>query len=160
MIDKMTIAPPSYAGAGIILMRPGTTSDDNEYLVLKGSDTGIWSFSKGHPEVCDGGTPLRTAVRETREETGLEAGIDYDIIGNSIRFGKRPYWLGLVRTDAKPVTLSLREHTSFAWKTWAEIEELQGNGDVRAWVKKSQRGDFVKLQEAISLLLQRRRVTA
>ena len=152
MIDKMTIAPPSYVGAGIILMRLGPTSDENEYLLLKGSATGIWSFSKGHPEVCDGCSSLRTAVRETKEETGLDAGVDYDIVGNSIRFGKRPYWIGLVRTGAAPVTLSPREHSTFAWKTWKEIDDLQGNGDVRAWVKKSQRGDFVRLLDAISLL--------
>jgi len=160
VIDKMTVTSLKYVGAGIILMRPGLTSEDNEYLVLKGRDTGIWSFSKGHPEACDGGAPLRTAVRETQEETGLEAGIDYDIVGNSMRFGKRPYWIGVVRADAKTVTLSSREHSDFAWNTWSVIADLQGNSDVRIWVKKSQSnvGDFSKTLAAISSLQARRRV--
>lgn len=154
----MTVTSPKYVGAGIILMRPGLTIEDNEYLMLKGTDTGIWSFSKGHPEVCDGGAPLRTAVRETQEETGLEAGVDYDIVGSSIRFGKRPYWVGVVRAEARVVTLSSREHSDYAWSTWSAIEKLQGNSDVRSWVKKSQSavGDFDKILTAISLLAARR----
>ena len=133
-----------YVGAGIILVQPG---NDSQFLLLRGRDTGVWSFSKGHREIIDGDAPLRTAVRETYEETHLVAGTDYDIIGNSIRFGKRPYWIGVMRPTAAPVIVARNEHTTAAWFTWAEIAELTANTDVRCWIKKSRgaNGEFMRL---------------
>lgn len=125
-----------YPGAGIILVRPDPQKAER-YLLLKGRDTGVWSFSKGHPEERDAEAPLRTAVRETLEETGLVAGTDYKIIGNSIRFGKRPYWIGLVQNTGAQIVISQSEHTEAAWFTWDEIIDLNTNTDVRSWLKKS-----------------------
>ena len=136
----------TYVGAGIILTR--IRNDETHYLLLKGlGRNGVWSFSKGHPELCDCETPLRTAVRETCEETGLIAGRDYNIMGDSIRFGKRPYWVGILNTDAAEVVLCRAEHSMAAWFTWEEICELNSNIDVRAWVKKSRglNGKFMHL---------------
>lgn len=130
---RSTDAKTKYIGAGIILMNP----DNETFLVLKGTRTGVWSFSKGHPEIVDRETPLRTAVRETFEETGLYAGVDYDIIGNSMRFGKRPYWLGVMKHAGASLTLSRREHSEAAWLTWEIIQCLNANMDVRSWVIKS-----------------------
>src|SRR5262245_26115119 len=39
------------------------------YLLLKNARHGTWGFPKGHSE--EGETPLQTARRETREETGI-----------------------------------------------------------------------------------------
>ena len=125
-----------YVGAGIILARPDEVCG-YRFLLLKGRDTGIWSFSKGHPERCDHQSPLCTAARETFEETGLSVGEDYTIYGRSMRFGKRPYWLGIITADAKDIRLSSREHSAYAWMSWAEISQIRGNLDVRAWVQKS-----------------------
>ena len=126
-----------YVGAGIILVH---ISGDGvpRYLMLKGSRSGIWSFSKGHPELVDRGSPLRTAVRETEEETGYVNGRDYHIIGDAIRFGKRPYWLGLVMAAEPPaMKLSRTEHVEAAWLTRDEVANLESNTDVRAWCKKA-----------------------
>lgn len=41
----------------------------NQYLVVKGRKTGIWSFPKGHCR--PGEEPLECARREIQEETGL-----------------------------------------------------------------------------------------
>jgi len=146
----MTIinAIPSYVGAGIILTRLG--DNETHYLLLKGKDTGVWSFSKGHPEFCDRTTPLRTAVRETLEETGLVAGRDYNIMGDSIRFGKRPYWVGLMTVNAADVIVCRTEHSEADWFTWEEICNLNANTDVRAWIKKSRglNGKFMHLTSA------------
>jgi 8-oxo-dGTP pyrophosphatase MutT (NUDIX family) len=120
-------------GAGIILVR---NTENTQYLLLKGCTSGIWSFSKGHTESIDNGSALRTAVRETQEETGLCAGVDYDIIGNSIRFGKRPYWIGVVRGEPT-VVLSQNEHSEAQWFTREEILALNSNMDVRDWIKRS-----------------------
>lgn len=139
-----------YVGAGIILAQIDPKGE-HRYLLLKGVKSGVWSFSKGHPEIHDKEAPLRTAVRETQEETGLIAGRDYDILGNSIRFGKRPYWLGVMRSISGTVCLSPKEHSEYKWFTWGEITALTINIDVRCWVKKSRgvNGEFYHL---ISLL--------
>ena len=129
-----TRSKQTYVGAGIILVRYDPEGQ-HRYLLLKGTTTGVWSFSKGHPEAHDKEVPLRTAVRETCEETGLVAGHDYDILGNSIRFGKRPYWIGIMRDVNTAVKLSNREHSEAVWYTWEEIADLSTNIDVRCWVK-------------------------
>lgn len=125
-----------YVGAGIILVH--LSESGPRYLILKGSRSGIWSFSKGHPEIVDRGSPLRTAVRETEEETGYVNGRDYHIIGDAIRFGKRPYWLGIVTAEVPPaMKLSRTEHTEAAWMSRDEVANLDSNTDVRAWAKKA-----------------------
>ena len=140
IIDKNT-----YVGAGIILTR--RSNGETHYLLLKGRNTGVWSFSKGHPEIYDCEAPLRTAVRETFEETGLCAGKDYKIIGDSIRFGKRPYWVGIMNESCATVVVSRNEHSMAGWFTWEEICQLKANTDVRCWMKKSRgpNGQFMRL---------------
>ncbi len=126
----------NYVGAGIILTDLSGT--EPRFLLLCGTDSGVWSFSKGHPEVCDRNSPLRTAVRETQEETGLRCGLDYDIMGDALRFGKRPYWIGVVRDAQVPIQLTAREHCEWGWFTVSEIIGMNTNCDVRTWVKKAQ----------------------
>jgi 8-oxo-dGTP pyrophosphatase MutT (NUDIX family) len=141
-----TNATKMYVGAGIVLARPDEICG-YRFLLLRGRDTGVWSFSKGHPEREDHRSPLCTAARETFEETGLSVSDDYTIYGNSIRFGKRPYWLGIIKPDAKEVTLTPREHSAYAWMSWDEIGQIRGNLDVRAWIKKSRatNGEFQRI---------------
>jgi 8-oxo-dGTP pyrophosphatase MutT (NUDIX family) len=123
-----------YVGAGIILMR--LVDNVPHFLMLKGRRSNVWSFPKGHPEMSDSNSPLRTAVRETKEETGLINDVDYMIVGDAIRFGKRPYWLGIVQGEPN-VRLCLHEHIDWCWATRADIEQMESNTDVRAWVKKT-----------------------
>ena len=125
----------NYVGAGVILVQ--MTGGETRFLLLRGTESGVWSFSKGHPEACDRNSPLRTAVRETQEETGLRCGLDYDIMGDALRFGKRPYWIGVVRDEQAPIRLTAREHSEYGWFTVPEILALNTNCDVRTWVKKA-----------------------
>lgn len=55
------------------------TKDDKVLLICARDDDGkrFWSFPKGHQE--DGESDVETAIRETREETGLD---DYLNIGS------------------------------------------------------------------------------
>jgi 8-oxo-dGTP pyrophosphatase MutT (NUDIX family) len=124
-----------YVGAGIILMR--LINNVPEFLMLRGRRSNVWSFPKGHPETVDANSPLRTAVRETKEETGLENGVDYTIVGDAIRFGKRPYWLGIVQGEPV-VHLCYHEHVEWRWANRAEIQQMDSNTDVRAWIKKTE----------------------
>ena len=137
-----------YVGAGIILMRFSETWP--QFLMLKGRRSCVWSFPKGHPETVDKCSPLRTAVRETQEETGLVNGRDYTIIGDAIRFGKRPYWLGIVHGDPT-IQLCWHEHIEWTWSTRNEIMELESNTDVRSWVKKTMGvSNFTRLIDSVA----------
>ena len=133
-------------GAGVILFRFRSGSCEPEFLLLKGRDTGVWSFPKGHPEAADNGEALLTATRETYEETGYIYDKDYHICGGSIRFGKRPYWVGYLSSTKLP-RLTPREHARYDWFTKAELErsEIQANLDVRGWLRRSS----TAFQEAI-----------
>ena len=53
--------------AGIITSR--TAEQERNYLLLKHTNGGHWSFPKGHVE--KGEQPRETAIRELEEETGL-----------------------------------------------------------------------------------------
>lgn len=123
----------AYGGAGILLTR--LDADGPRFLLLCGRDSHIWSFPKGHPESGDRGAPLRTAVRETHEETGFVAGRDYTIYGSAMRFGKRPYWLGILDpTNQRPLCLAAREHLCARWFSMDELVlGLKMNSDVRDW---------------------------
>jgi 8-oxo-dGTP pyrophosphatase MutT (NUDIX family) len=132
-IREMPPRKSGYAGAGILLTRLDPSGP--RYLLLCGRESDIWSFPKGHPEDCDRRAPLRTAVRETCEETGYIAGRDYTIYGSSMRFGKRPYWVGLLHADAplQPRYLSEREHSCARWFSSDEMTCIKTNSDVRDW---------------------------
>ena len=130
----------------------------SRFLLLQGRDTGIWSFSKGHPEPEDAGDPLRTALRETREETGYVAGRDYRIVSEGpVRLGKRPYWVGIMLPGAagRP-RLAVGEHSDCGWFTWAEIARLPSNTDVRSWCKKAAVGTsgFGRIMSSLGLGLE------
>lgn len=151
-IPNMISATPSSTGAGIILVR---NDGPLRFFLLRGRASGIWSFAKGHPEICDDANLLRTAIREAYEETGLQAGVDYQFVGDSQRFGKRPYWIGLVHPGAvNRMRLAHSEHNMGAWFTVAEIDRLRTNVDVRAWAKKAQspNSNFVARLEDAGLI--------
>ena len=144
----MKTTTQTIPGAGVILFRfrGRDGSSEPEFLLLKGRDTGVWSFPKGHPEAADNGEALLTATRETYEETGYIYDEDYHICGGSIRFGKRPYWVGYLSSTKLP-RLTPREHARYAWFTKAELErsDIQANLDVRGWLRRSS----TAFQEAI-----------
>jgi 8-oxo-dGTP pyrophosphatase MutT (NUDIX family) len=138
-------------GAGVILTQV-VLGFEPRFLLLRGRDSGVWSFPKGHPEREDGGSSLQTAIRETFEETGFSAGNEYQIVGDSMRFGKRPYWLGVMTGDFV-VRVCRDEHTVGAWFTHREIDSLTTNTDVRAWHQKTASGNsgFTRTLSSIPL---------
>jgi 8-oxo-dGTP pyrophosphatase MutT (NUDIX family) len=117
----------ALTAAGFILAR--VTPDGPRYLLLKNARHGDWGFAKGHAET--GETELETALRETREETGIAAievlkGAEFRSEYN-VHGGKRGDYLKRVvyfvgRVNSESLTRS-DEHSQ---AEWADLESALG----------------------------------
>jgi bis(5'-nucleosidyl)-tetraphosphatase len=148
---------PSEHSYGIVPIRllpsfppgtPLTTATTQVFMIHQRSRRAIgfyWGFPKGHPEPHDA-TPMDTALRELKEETGLEIRGGKDVlIGTDVQncwFVERyrnpvegwvkevRYWIGLVETgtegggDRDGVTIQGKELVDAKWCSWEEARGL------------------------------------
>ena len=103
--------------AGIVLFR--NDSSENEFLLLN-YPQGHWDFIKGKVEQNE--TPHETAIRETKEETGItniefidgfEESVEYDFRFKKEDIHKKVIFF-LAKTDEKNIKLS-HEHNDYLW---------------------------------------------
>jgi len=103
--------------AGIVLF--SNTSNKNEFLLLN-YPQGHWDFVKGKVE--EGETLHETALRETKEETGIsdiefidgfEESVEYDFKFKNEDIHKNVIFF-LAKTNEKKISLS-HEHNDFVW---------------------------------------------
>ena len=103
--------------AGIVLFR--NASNKNEFLLLN-YPQGHWDFVKGKVE--EGETPHETALRETKEETGIsdiefidgfEEYVEYDFRFKKEDIHKKVIFF-LAKTNEKNIKLS-HEHNDYLW---------------------------------------------
>ena len=103
--------------AGIVLFR--NDSDKNEFLLLN-YPQGHWDFVKGKIEQNE--TSHETALRETKEETGIsniefvngfEESVEYDFRFKKEDIHKKVIFF-LAKTDEKKIRLS-HEHNDYIW---------------------------------------------
>jgi len=103
--------------AGIVLFR--NDSDKNEFLLLN-YPQGHWDFVKGKIEQNE--TSHETALRETKEETGItniefvdgfEESVEYDFRFKKENIHKKVIFF-LAKTNEKKISLS-HEHNDFVW---------------------------------------------
>ena len=103
--------------AGIVLFR--NDSDKNEFLLLN-YPQGHWDFVKGKIEQNE--TPHETALRETKEQTGItniefvdgfEESVEYNFRFKKEDIHKKVIFF-LAKTDEKNVKLS-HEHNDYLW---------------------------------------------
>lgn len=108
---------------GVVIYHDGD-GGPRHYLLLH-YPTGHWDFAKGHVE--KGEEDLTTALRETREETGLvqievapgfQHQFEYSYRHGNVLIQKRVTWF-LARTRETGVTIS-HEHQGFAWLPYEE----------------------------------------
>ena len=104
--------------AGIVLFR--SISNENEFLLLN-YPQGHWDFIKGKMEQNE--TPHETALRETKEETGIsniefiddfEELVEYDFRFNSENIHKKVI-LFLARTETLQTVNLSHEHNDYLW---------------------------------------------
>jgi len=103
--------------AGIVLFR--NDSGKNEFLLLN-YPQGHWDFIKGKVE--QGETPHETALRETKEETGIsdiefidgfKESVEYDFRFKNEDIHKKVIFF-LAKTNENKISLS-HEHNDFVW---------------------------------------------
>lgn len=128
-------APPYKIPVSVLVVihTPG-----RQVLLLERADhRGWWQSVTGSQD--PGETLIETAVRELREETGLNAGeyvltdwsysnryAIYDCYRHRYPPGtthNTEHVFGLELPAAMPVTLAPREHLAFRWLPWAEAAE-------------------------------------
>jgi len=109
--------------AGIVLFR--NDSGKNEFLLLN-YPQGHWDFIKGKVE--GGETPHETALRETKEETGIsdiefidgfEESVEYDFRFKNEDIHKKVIFF-LAKTNEKKISLS-HEHNDFVWLEYDDV---------------------------------------
>ena len=107
--------------------------DTGEYLILRRSQqvsaSGLWSFPGGKME--KGETVRQAALRELKEETGLEGEI-LEEADSFFEGGQTDtYRISgvLARVDARKVELN-HEHTEYAWIQLEELENYQVVGNL------------------------------
>lgn len=111
---------------GAILLAPGV---DLELLVIRGRQSGKWSFPKGHGHSTE--NPLEACVREVKEETGISLkGIKPD---DELRFKVGTYFVFYL--TEKPVLCpeDTKEVMDIMWVPLSRLEHLAGNMDLKTF---------------------------
>lgn len=124
----MSVSEKMVLSAGIIVVR--NSEGGWQYLFLRAFRS--WDFPKGETQA--GESPLETAVRETREETGIaELRFDWGEVSRATEPYNRRKKIAryyLARTSADQVVFSVNpeiggpEHHEYRWLSGAELERL------------------------------------
>ncbi|MFH0891118.1 MAG: NUDIX domain-containing protein [Candidatus Liptonbacteria bacterium] len=117
--------------AGFIIYRK--TEEGTKYLLLYRRGA-YWNFPKGHFEY--GENAMKTALRETEEETGISARELHVVPGFKtyvrFSFGKDGHQiydtviLYLAETRKAEVKIAPREHSGYAWFTYPDALHILG----------------------------------
>ena len=126
--------PPWQKVYGCICISP-----NDRILLVRGKETGIWSFPKGHME--RGETSIQCAKRELHEETGilLTAGLSENGFRRFQKTGGG-YFIFYLESEMDVYPLRPWEIEEARWVNLSELPGIRGNVDVsmfRRWVARS-----------------------
>jgi len=105
-------------------------SVSNKVLIVKGRKSGKWSFPKGHAEQEE--TELDCALRETREETGLQVSTHFQKI---IHLATGVYFLYLCQTETQCTPTDTDEIIEIAWIPIHKLRKMNVNVDVNTFLR-------------------------
>ena len=126
--------------AGIVLFRKEETK---KMFLLLHYPSGHWDFVKGKMEKEE--SPMETAIRETKEETGIidisfldnfEEWIEYNFQYKGELVHKKVVFF-LAETKTKEVKIS-EEHLSYTWKEYNEAMEKTTFDNAKTILTKAQ----------------------
>lgn len=109
------------------------------YLLVKGRQTGIWSFPKGHAKREE--DPLQTALREIQEETGLTFPNQLPYRAQRLKGGIYFYFA----CDPLLPLLPMKPHDAWEveevrWVTQKEMSELPTNSGIKDFLRRQGEG--------------------
>jgi dATP pyrophosphohydrolase len=121
------------------------TADGDVLRLLRREPAGFWQSLTG--SLSPGETPLKAALREVREETGLDAGAGLADSGVINRYPIHPAWrhryapsvqanteyvFSLLLPERMPITLDPAEHMEYRWSPRDAAAELATSATDRA----------------------------
>jgi 8-oxo-dGTP pyrophosphatase MutT (NUDIX family) len=142
-----------HANSEIVIRTGIILKKADQFLILKGNNTydsiGKWGFPKGHMEPEDEDDPIKTALRELKEETRIE--IPYEVIDSKNTFKCDQDTLIFYIVDLKENEASIKmpdelrvvdpeEIVRIQWATLADIiqiPEKDKNSPMRQWLAKN-----------------------
>jgi 8-oxo-dGTP pyrophosphatase MutT (NUDIX family) len=101
----------------------------NNVLLVKGRNSGKWSFPKGHAK--QGETEFEAAKRETYEETGLTLG-HFDRI---LHLSTGTYYLVYLAREMACAVQDFKEVCATQWVALDQVAKLCVNIDVNSFLK-------------------------
>ena len=126
--------------AGIVLFR--NISNENEFLLLN-YPQGHWDFIKGKMEKNE--TPRETALRETKEETGIsdikfidgfEESVEYDFRFNNENIHKKVIFF-LAKTETLQAVSLSHEHNDYLWLAYNDAQKKTTYGNAKNVLSKA-----------------------
>ena len=105
---------------------------EKRYLLVKGRQTGIWSFPKGHS--TDGESSLECAKREIYEETGIQLVEEHRRV---IRLKGGVYFVFQLTDIPQHYPTDTREIEETRWLTKEEMPYLIVNSGVKDFLQRN-----------------------
>lgn len=124
---SLTVKPKVY---GVVLCAKSPTTNEPLFALVQGRYTQKWSFPKGHS--TDSEQPLECALRELKEETGIN---EVPPPSRYIKLVYGYYYLFKVDRQLDLVPTDNREIMDAKWVTLKEMETMQVNADVNEFRK-------------------------
>ncbi len=107
-------------------------SENDRFLLVRGSKTGKWSFPKGH--LKDGELGQACALRELKEETGLILQ-PYTFYGTRKLFAGEYFCYRVPEQHLEPE--DDREICEIGWFSFGDMEQMDVNADIKRFLSTS-----------------------
>lgn len=89
-------------------------SDTGEFLLLQRTSPPYgWCLAGG--KIDEGENEIAAAIREVKEETGLDVSESIRKVGNSSSYDERPIAIFFAESHNRKISLSDREHSAYMW---------------------------------------------
>ncbi len=127
-IDKK---PSQIKRGGIIFLNKSNNFNDSKFLVVRGKESGIWSFPKGR--IDDNEDEEICAIREVYEETGIKISSLKD--KERIRIGRNTYFIFYVSDINEYNEFNITdtyEVDVVEWKSFSDLKNMTCNKDIRS----------------------------
>lgn len=111
-------------------------TNESRILLVRGRDTGIWSFPKGH--ITGNELPKDCALRELREETGIQLS-DLNCIGSKKLYAGE-YFIYEIQNEIDIHIQDKKEISEAGWFTMEEFRRFHCNVDIMNFITKINRG--------------------